>query len=233
MKIVREAHLVGAGASTAPNRTLLFALTSIGLLAAIGVFVGLLAVLWSRRRSRAALAELSDALTGVGNRRRLDRDLAIEAANADTPVAVIKIDVDHFRRINEDHGRDAGDEVLRRLVDVLRIECRTGDVVYRCEDEEFCVLLARTTTAEAGQVAERMRFAVSRMALAVEEPLTVSIGVALGKGEHVAETMVRADEALSKSKHGGRDRVTLAAQPLLGPLAVRREGDQARSATFG
>lgn len=233
MNIVREAHSVSAVASTAPNRTLLLALTTVGLLAAVGVFVGLVAVLWSRRRSRSALAELSDDLTGAGNRRRLDRDLAIEAASADTPVAVIKIDVDHFKRINIEHGREAGDEVLRQLADVLRIECRTGDVVYRCEDEEFCVLLAKTTTAEAGQVAERMRFAVSRMALAVEEPLTVSIGVALGRGEHVAQTMLRADEALSKSKHGGRDRVTLAAQPLLGPLAVRHEGDQARSATFG
>jgi hypothetical protein len=78
-----------------------------------------------------------------------------------------------------------------------------------------------------------MRFGVSRMALAVAEPLTVSIGVALGKGEHVAETMNRADEALSKSKVGGRDRVTLAAQPLLGPLAVRHPADSASSATFG
>ncbi len=233
MKIVREAHLVGAVDSTAPDRTILFVLTTIGLLAAIGVFVGLVAILVSKRRTRAALEDMSDSLTGVGNRRRLDRDLAIEAASADTPVAVIKIDVDHFERINEEHGREAGDVVLRQLADVLRLECRTGDVLYRCEDEEFCVLLAKTTTAEAGQVAERMRFAVSRMALAVEEPLTVSIGVALGKGEHVAETMVRADEALSKSKHGGRDRVTLAAQPLLGPLAINRLGDKARSATFG
>ncbi len=225
--------MVGVAALTAPNRTLLLALTSIGLLAALGVLVGLVALLWSKRRSRAALAQMSDDLTGVGNRRRLDRDLAIEAANGDTPVAVIKIDVDHFERINSEHGREAGDEVLRRLADVLRIECRTGDVVYRYEDEEFCVLLAKTTTAEAGQVAERMRFAVSRTALSLEEPLTVSIGVALGRGEHVVETMMRADEALSKSKHGGRDRVTLAAQPLLGPLAVRHEADQARSATFG
>jgi PleD family two-component response regulator len=69
-----------------------------------------------------------------------------------------------------------------------------------------------------------MRFAVSRMVLAIDEPITVSIGVALGRGEHVDDTMVRADEALLKSKGGGRDRVTLAAQPLLGPLAVKHAG---------
>jgi diguanylate cyclase (GGDEF)-like protein len=221
--------MAGMVGSTAPNRTMLLVFTTVGVLAAIGAFLGLVAIVWSKRHIRA----LSDDLTGVGNRRRLDRDLAIEAANADTPVAVIKIDVDHFARINEEHGREAGDEALKQLVDVLRIECRAGDVVYRYEDEEFCVLLAKTTTAEAGQVAERMRFAVSRMALAVEEPLTVSIGVALGKGQHVAETMIRADEALSKSKVGGRDRVTLAAQPLLGPLAVRHPVDSAPTTTFG
>lgn len=232
MKFVREYHLVSALGAAAPNRTAVVVLTAVGLFAAVGVFVGLVMVVRSNRHKRFEQTELSDELTGVGNRRRLDRDLAVEAASADTPVAVIKIDVDHFSRINDEHGRDVGDVVLRRLADVLRTECRNGDVVYRYEDEEFCVLLAKTTTSEAGQVAERMRFAVSRMALSVDEPLTVSIGVALGKGQHVAETMVRADEALSKSKHGGRDRVTLAAQPLLGPLAVRHPADSAHGATF-
>ena len=94
-------------------------------------------------------------------------------------------------------------------------------------------MLVNTTTTEAGQVAERIRFAVSRMALAVDEPLTVSIGVALGKGAHVAQTLIRADEALFKSKDAGRDRVTLAAQPLLGPMAVTHHADPAHGATFG
>ena len=105
--------------------------------------------------------------------------------------------------------------------------------MYRYGGEEFCVLLAETNTTEAGQVAERIRFSVSRMALAVDDPLTVSIGVALGKGTHVAQTMLRADEALFKSKDGGRDRVTLAAQPLLGPMAVSLHPDPAHGATFG
>jgi diguanylate cyclase (GGDEF)-like protein len=174
----------------------------------------------SRRRQRLASRALCDDLTGVANRRRLDRDLAVEAAAAETPVAVIKVDVDHFKRINEDHGHGVGDEALQQVAFVMRREVRGGDVVYRYGGEQFCVLLANTTTTEAGQVAERIRVAVSRMALSVGEPLTVSIGVALGKGEHVDQTMNRADEALFKSKNDGRDRVTLAAQPLLGPMAV-------------
>ncbi|HEY0518932.1 MAG TPA: GGDEF domain-containing protein [Ilumatobacteraceae bacterium] len=217
----------------APNRTILLALLAIGILATIGVVLGVFAVVRTRRNRHFAQLALCDDLTGVGNRRRLERDLAIEAANGDTPVAVIMVDVDHFKRINDEHGHGAGDQALRAVADVLRREVRVGDVVYRYGGEEFCVLLAQTTTTEAAQVAERIRFSVSRIALAVDEPVTVSIGVALGKGAHVDQTMLRADEALFKSKDAGRDRVTLAAQPLLGPMAVSLSADPARGATFG
>ena len=224
---------VRAVSAGVPDHTILIALIAIGMLAATGAAMGIFAAVRSRRNRHFAQLALCDDLTGVGNRRRLDRDLAIEARNGDTPVAVIMVDIDHFKRINDEHGHDAGDQVLRAVADVLRCEVRTGDVVYRYGGEEFCVLLAQTNTTEAGQVAERIRFAVSRMALAVDDPLTVSIGVALGKGAHVAQTMLRADEALFKSKDGGRDRVTLAAQPLLGPMAVSQHPDPAHGATFG
>jgi diguanylate cyclase (GGDEF)-like protein len=233
MKIGGHTTLATAAWTAAPHRTIVIALVAVGLLAAIGAALGIFAAVRSRRYRHDAQLALCDDLTGVGNRRRLDRDLAIEASNGDTPVAVIKVDVDHFKRINDAHGHDAGDQVLRAVADVLRSEVRTGDVVYRYSGEEFCVLLAQTNTTEAGQVAERIRFSVSRMALAGDEPLTVSIGVALGKGAHVAQTMQRADEALFKSKNGGRDRVTLAAQPLLGPMAVSLHVDPAHGATLG
>jgi diguanylate cyclase (GGDEF)-like protein len=226
-------HITFTSAATTPNGTVVLALIVIGLLAAIGAALGTFAAIRSRRNRHFAQLALCDALTGVGNRRRLDRDLAIEANNGDTPVAVIMVDVDHFKRINDEHGHDAGDQALRAVAEVLRNEVRVGDVVYRYGGEEFCVLLAHTNTTEAAQVAERIRYAVSRMALAVDEPLTVSIGVALGKGTHVSQTMLRADEALFKSKDGGRDRVTLAPQPLLGPMAVTLPADPAHGATFG
>ena len=224
---------VMAALAAVPDRTIVLVLVAIGVLATTGAALGILAAIRSRRNRHFAQMALCDDLTGVGNRRRLDRDLAIEASNGDTPVAVIMVDVDHFKRFNDEHGPDAGDHVLRAVADVLRREVRTGDVVYRYGGEEFCVLLAQTNTTEAGQVAERIRFSVSRMALAVDEPLTVSIGVALGKGAHVAQTLLRADEALIKSKEGGRDRVTLAAQPLLGPMAVSLHVDPTHGATLG
>ena len=231
MKFGGRTNILNAAA--APDRTILLVLVVIGVLATVGAGLGLFAAIRSRRNRHFAQLALCDDLTGVGNRRRLDRDLSIEANNGDAPVAVIMVDVDHFKRINDDYGHDAGDQALRAVADVLRGEVRTGDVVYRYGGEEFCVVLVNTTTVEAGQVAERIRFAVSRMALAIDEPLTVSIGVALGKGAHVAQTLLRADEALFKSKDGGRDRVTLAAQPLLGPMAVTHHGEAARGATFG
>jgi diguanylate cyclase len=226
MKFGGQTLLADAVAANAPSRTVLFALIAIGILAASGAALGMFAAVRTRRNLHFAQLALCDDLTGVGNRRRLDRDLALEANNAEVPVAVIMVDVDHFKRINDEYGHDAGDQVLRAVADVLRAEVRTGDVVYRYGGEEFCVLLARTTTVEAGDVAERIRFAVARMAMAADGPLTVSIGVALGKGEHVAQTLLRADEA-------GRDRVTLAAQPLLGPMAVTHHADPTPGATFG
>jgi diguanylate cyclase (GGDEF)-like protein len=224
--------LASALAATGTDRTTLLALIGIGVLASMGAGLGIFAAIRSRRTRYFAQLALCDDLTGVGNRRRLDRDLAVEVRTGDSPVAVIMVDVDHFKRINDEHGHDAGDTALRDVADVLRREVRTGDVVYRYGGEEFCVLLAKTNTTEAGQVAERIRFAVSEMPSAFDEPLTVSIGVALGKGEHVAETMLRADEALFKSKEGGRNRVTLATQPLLGPMAVSLPSEPVRGATL-
>lgn len=234
MKFGADTNLATTASVAMSDRTTLVALIVIGILAAAGAALGVFAAIRSRRNRHFAHLALCDDLTGVGNRRRLDRDLAFEAAsNETTHVAVIMVDVDHFKRINDDHGHDAGDQALRGVADVLRREVRAGDVVYRYGGEEFCVLLAQTNSIEAAQVAERIRFGVSRMALAVDEPLTVSIGVALGNGAHVSQTMLRADEALFKSKDGGRDRVTLAAQPLLGPLAVSLPFDPARGATLG
>jgi diguanylate cyclase (GGDEF)-like protein len=195
-------HLTAAISGPAP----LFAL------AAVPTMVLVAAIRCRRTRQLAELA-LTDAVTGLGNRRRLDHDL--EASKADSPVAVVMIDIDQFKRFNDDHGHAAGDEVLRQVAGVLRSQVRHSDVVYRYGGEEFCILLAGTTTIEAGEVAERIRVAVSRVALAFEHPLTVSIGVALGTGASAAPTLRRADDALLKSKNEGRDRVTLAAQPLL------------------
>ena len=233
VKFGADAQIATMASVAVSDRTILFGLIAIGVLAVAGAVLGVFAVIRSRRNRHLAHLALCDDLTGVGNRRRLDRDLVAEAGSGAEPVAVIMVDVDHFKRINDEHGHDAGDQALRAVANALRREVRADDVVYRYGGEEFCVLLARTNSIEAAQVAERIRLGVARMALAFDEPLTVSIGVAIGQGAHVAQTMLRADEALFKSKDGGRDRVTLAPQPLLGPLAVAPPTVPAHGATLG
>jgi diguanylate cyclase (GGDEF)-like protein len=185
----------------------------IAAIAGAGVILGTVLAIRCLHISRLAKLALTDAVTGLASRRRLDRDLQTGAKEG--PVAVIMADIDQFKRFNDDHGHLAGDEVLRQVAAVMRSVVRQSDVVYRSGGEEFCILLAGTTTIEAGEIAERIRLAVSRVALATEHPLTVSIGVALGTGATVEPTLRRADDALLRSKRDGRDRVTLAAQPLL------------------
>jgi diguanylate cyclase (GGDEF)-like protein len=204
-------------ASGAPHGGFVIALIAVGCVAGTGVAAGLAVIARRRLRTRKALR---DDVTGLGNRRRLDRDLATGTDDADTPVAVVIIDVDHFKRINDGHGQAAADRALQRIAEVIAKSVRGADVVYRSGEEEFCALLSNTTISDAGQVAERIRAAIARASLSFDRPLTVSIGVALGKGNHVAHTMQRAGDAKFKSTIDGRDRVTIAPQPLLVPKII-------------
>ena len=165
---------------------------------------------WHRTRRAQHYADLAmrDDLTGVGNRRRLDRDL-VSMASTPGPVSVLMIDVDHFKDFNDRHGHVLGDEALRVVAGVLCHETRQLDVVYRYGGEEFCVLLADTPADAASDVAERIRCSVSAAAVPGGKPLTVSLGVAVGEPRLVLETVRRADDALFDSKHAGRDRVTV------------------------
>ncbi|MEQ1698799.1 MAG: GGDEF domain-containing protein, partial [Ilumatobacteraceae bacterium] len=165
---------------------------------------------WHRTRRAQHYADLAmrDDLTGVGNRRRLDRDL-VSMASTPGPVSVVMIDVDHFKDFNDRHGHVLGDQALRVVADVLRQETRQRDVVYRYGGEEFCILLADTPVDVACHVAERIRRSVATTVVPGGVPLTVSLGVAVGEPRLVLETVRRADDALFGSKHAGRDRVTV------------------------
>lgn len=165
---------------------------------------------WHRTRRAQHFADLAmrDDLTGVGNRRRLDRDVAA-LASSPGPVSVLMIDVDHFKDFNDRHGHVLGDEALRIVADVLSHETRQRDVVYRYGGEEFCVLLADTPVESAQLVAERIRVSVAAASVPGSTGVTVSLGLAVGEPRKVLETVRRADDALFDSKHAGRDRVTV------------------------
>lgn len=157
----------------------------------------------------AALA-WSDGLTGLANRRRLDADLAATSATDIGPMAAIMIDVDHFKTINDLHGHQVGDDVLRRLASLLSDNVRRDDVVYRYGGEEFCIILPGASIDEAWRVGHRIVGAARTITLPDGSHVTVSVGVADGTGETVSGTLQSADRALYAAKQRGRDQAMTA-----------------------
>jgi diguanylate cyclase (GGDEF)-like protein len=159
-----------------------------------------------------------DALTGLANRRNFDGQLAEEwqaAARLKRPVALLMIDVDHFKPFNDRYGHPQGDFCLRRLGKILSAAIRKDtDLAVRYGGEEFVLLLPGADIAEAAEVAERLRRAVEELrivhAAVPSGHVTVSIGVASlvpGAGETAEQLIEVADAALYAAKHRGRNTV--------------------------
>jgi diguanylate cyclase (GGDEF)-like protein len=162
-----------------------------------------------RNVSLEQLAE-RDGLTGLLNHRAFHLRLATEVAHAQrvgSAISLLLVDLDHFKDINDHYGHLAGDDVLRRVAEVLQDVARDGDVVARVGGEEFCVLLPNTSSIGARLPAERVRAAVAIIRDPV--PLTVSVGVSsFPEDAPIArELFERADEALYEAKRRGRNRV--------------------------
>jgi len=158
----------------------------------------------------------TDPLTGVLNRRALDRLVAREIERCDAQgaiVAVLALDLDHFKAINDSHGHAVGDAALQAFTERVRAQLRQSDHLARLGGEEFIVLLPGASLERAIEVAERLRGAVAESAL-IEAPrvaVTVSIGAAARQpGETGAGLLARADAAAYAAKRGGRDRVEAA-----------------------
>ncbi|WP_433789002.1 tetratricopeptide repeat-containing diguanylate cyclase [Actinoplanes sp. CA-252034] len=150
---------------------------------------------------------LEDPLTGLGNRRHLDELMADGLAGH----AILLVDVDHFKRVNDEHSHLVGDGVLRMLAGLLRSACRGDDVVVRFGGEEFAVLLAGPDLTSATTTAQRLRSEVAAHdwdAVAPGLAVTVSIGLALGdESTDPAVVLGHADERLYAAKRAGRNRV--------------------------
>lgn len=170
---------------------------------------------------RQSLREQSirDALTGLYNRRYLEETLERECARAErenTPLAVFMIDVDHFKRYNDQHGHGGGDAVLRALGRTLRETLRASDLAARYGGEEFAALLHNTSVAGAHEWGERLLEAVRRLEVnsdgQILPPITISLGLALfpDHGRTSAALLQAADLALYEAKHSGRDRLVVA-----------------------
>lgn len=161
-----------------------------------------------------------DALTGIFNRRALLDQLrvAVSAASRNgSELGVLMLDLDHFKRVNDEHGHQAGDAVLKEATQRIRQRLRLHDVLGRYGGEEFLVVLQHTSLASATGVAEDIRKVVEAQPFAFNGkaiPLTISIGVHVrcpaNTEQAVDEMIAAADRALYQAKQGGRNRVEIA-----------------------
>lgn len=156
-----------------------------------------------------------DPLTGAGNRRyfseRLEEQFRL-AGRHRQPLSLIMLDLDHFKRVNDEFGHRAGDEILKGVSQVIRPLLRTGDVFARYGGEEFVILLPSTDITGGRRLAERLRRAVEETVFSqngLELRQTISLGVAQHTGEHNdPEALLElADQGLYRAKNAGRNRV--------------------------
>jgi diguanylate cyclase (GGDEF)-like protein len=153
----------------------------------------------------------TDALTGLLNRRRMSDRMQqewVRARSERRPVAVMLLDIDHFKAINDQYGHARGDEVIARVAGVLQRGVRRGDLVARWGGEEFLVLLPGAVLGEAHEVAERIRQEIAQLSLSMNVPMQVSATAGLAmwhEGESLDATIERADGLLYAGKRQGRN----------------------------
>jgi diguanylate cyclase (GGDEF)-like protein len=194
-----------------------WAVLAAGLVASVLIFLLTLALVASW--NRAHQLSMRDPLTGLYNRRYLEETMIRELPRArrfGQTVGVLVLDIDHFKRLNDTFGHDAGDFVLERTGEMLRAASRGSDIACRFGGEEFAVILPGAPLLAARNRAEGLRAAIESMQLEFGGrelgPLTVSIGVA-AMPPHVQDwtlTLQQADRALYTAKQAGRNKVVAA-----------------------
>jgi diguanylate cyclase (GGDEF)-like protein len=189
------------------------------VLASIGFEAALTAVQLEHENQAIASDASTDGLTGLANRRHFDAVLAEHVAIAHryrTPLTVMFIDLDHFKQVNDTHGHQAGDLVLKRIADVIRRTMRDADIAARYGGEEFAVVMPDTGNEDGTAAAERMLTALQceyvRLESGASLKVTASIGVATLESsllEPAKSLVARADEAMYSAKANGRNRVVV------------------------
>jgi two-component system cell cycle response regulator len=172
----------------------------------------------------------TDALTGLRNRRHVEEYLvkltSLARRNAE-PIAVLVIDIDHFKSVNDRHGHEAGDAVLREVAGRMLGSVRLEDMVGRWGGEEFLVVLPNTAAEGAAELAERLRQVVAetpcRLADGDAVQVTISVGCAASLIDDAGRLVRSADAAMYEAKESGRNRVVMAASDDLAPPVGHRQ----------
>lgn len=167
----------------------------------------------------------TDALTGLMNRRAFDDALAFQAEQGSRPFAVMMLDVDHFKAMNDEYGHPAGDAVLCGISNRLEALLAGRGMVARYGGEEFAVIVPAADAVQSQQIAEQLRFAIAAAPFHHEQakvPLSISLGVALvSEGDDATVTLKRSDKALYTAKRSGRN------------CAYYHDGDMCHRIDFG
>lgn len=155
----------------------------------------------------------TDRLTGAWNRAHFDKTIAIESSRSvryRQPVALIMLDIDHFKQVNDQHGHGIGDGVLCELVKVVLKSIRTSDMLFRWGGEEFVILAPSTSYRSAAKLAETLRTKIAQHKISTVGNITISLGVAEHvSGESETAWFGRTDAALYAAKNGGRNCVVV------------------------
>jgi diguanylate cyclase (GGDEF)-like protein len=200
---------------TRPGVDLPVMIALVGL--SVAALLAALVLIWSRNERMQELRRQAshDSLTGLKNRRRFEEDLRAELARSaryGVPGALLMLDLDRFKQVNDTLGHPAGDRVIAEIAEAMRGRARETDVLARLGGDEFAVVLPRCSLEEAQAVAAEIATAVRERMLAEEgmPPLTTSIGIApFGPGRQLSyeAVMAKADAALYAAKGAGRDAV--------------------------
>ncbi len=157
----------------------------------------------------------TDPLTGLFNRRQFELMSSAQVALAKrhkTAYCVIMLDIDHFKKVNDTYGHDAGDEVLKYIALVLKTSLRESDILARYGGEEFILFLPHTSPTEGYHVAERLRISVEQSNIFANDlvlNVTISLGLSISTDTNLATVVKEADTALYESKTSGRNKTTL------------------------
>jgi len=192
----------------------------IAVSALIALLAAALAILFWRqvvntRRMRSMA--MTDELTRLPNRRHIlaAAEIAFDAAKREgRPAAVIVLDIDHFKRINDTWSHAAGDTVLQSVARACRVALRPADLIGRIGGEEFLVVLHSATSSQAHEIAERLRLSVERLDLSSIAPdlhVTISLGVCVTSDYNTSAAIAAADSMLYRAKESGRNRVEMEA----------------------
>ncbi|MDE1895334.1 MAG: GGDEF domain-containing protein [Pseudomonadota bacterium] len=202
------------------------------LLSLVLVFIGLWTVRLKQSQLRFRRMARHDGLTGVFNRQHFLQEsgrILQRLQQAGAGACLVVLDLDHFKRINDTYGHAAGDEALRRAVEVCRRELRTSDLLGRLGGEEFGILMPGCSTEQGVEIATRIRRALAGALLKLGPETAVVVSASLGLAHTTASSYTfqklisHADAALYRAKHGGRNRLAVAGAGGNAPVLVNDE----------